>query len=267
LAALDPVYFARHKLGLILDDWQASTLRSPARWVVICASRQSGKSTLSAVLALHTASYSPGALVLLIAPSLRQAGELFHKFAELRDRLDPAPVLETDNAFSCAFGNGSRVLALPGSEATVRGYSAPSLIIEDEAARVPDELFRALRPMLATTDTGRLMLLSTPNGQQGHFHDAWANGGDDWHRVRVTADQVPRISPDFLASERRALGDQWFRVEYMTEFLASAGAVFRVEDVARMISAEVEPLFGVAPASGDPLPLFPRGVPSPPRSL
>jgi hypothetical protein len=229
-------------------------------------SRQSGKSTTAALLALHSALYRPASLVLLVAPSLRQAGELFHKFAGLRDRLDPAPALEADNAFSCAFANGSRVLSLPGSEATVRGFSAPSLIVEDEAARVPDDLYRSIRPMLATTTTGRLILLSTPNGQQGHFWQEWSDGGPDWRRTMVTADQVSRIPPEFLAAERRALGDLWFRAEYFCEFLASANQVFRPEDVARLISAEVEPLFPVAPAAGDPLPLFPRGVPIPSRS-
>ena len=77
---------------------------------------------------------------------------------------------------------------------------------------------------------------------------------------------MPRIPPAFLAAERRALGDAWYRQEYGCEFLQSAEPVFRPEDIARAISAEVEPLFPTAPVAGDPLPLFPRGVPIPPRS-
>jgi hypothetical protein len=235
--------------------------------VLVNCSRQAGKSTTAAVLALHTALYRPGALVLLVAPSLRQAGELFRKFAEMRGRLDPAPALSEDNAFSCTFaGTGSRVLSLPGSEATVRGFSAPTLIVEDEAARVPDDLYRAVRPMLATAPTGRLILMSTPAGQVGHFWNEWSEGGPDWHRVRVPADEVPRIDPAFLAAEQRALGDAWYKQEYLTEFLQATNQVFRPEDVARMVSVEIEPLFPTAPVAGDPLPLFPRGVPIPPRS-
>jgi hypothetical protein len=265
--ALDPVAFARDRLGFEADEWQTGLLRSSARWVLVNCSRQAGKSTTAGVLALHVALHKPGALILLVAPSLRQASELFRKFAAMRGRLDPAPALSEDNAFSCTFaGTGSRVLSLPGSEATVRGFSAPTLIVEDEAARVPDDLYRAVRPMLATAPTGRLILMSTPAGQVGHFWNEWSEGGPDWHRVMVPADQVPRIDPAFLAAERRALGDAWYRQEYMTEFLQATNQVFRPEDVARMVSVEIEPLFPTAPVAGDPLPLFPRGVPVPPRS-
>jgi hypothetical protein len=44
---------------------------------------------------------------------------------------------------------------LPGKEATSRGYT-PILIIIDEASRVPDDLYRAVRPMLAVSHGGAL---------------------------------------------------------------------------------------------------------------
>jgi hypothetical protein len=256
LHALDPAAFARDRLGFEPDEWQGGLLRSSARWTLVLCSRQAGKSTTAAVLALHTALHRPGSLVLLVAPSLRQAGELFRKFAEMRGRLDPAPALSEDNAASCTFAaNGSRVLSLPGSEATVRGFSAPALVVEDEAARVPDALYRTIRPMLATAPAGRLILLSTPYGQQGHFWQEWSEGGPDWRRVEVPAERVPRIDPAFLAAERRALGDAWYRQEYGCQFLASADTVFRPEDIARMLATDAKPLFpGVA--AGDPLPLL-----------
>ena len=83
------------------------------------------------------------------------------------------------------FPNGSRILCMPGVEETVRCYS-PQLIIIDEAARVPDDLYRAVRPMLAVSQ-GRLVALSTPFGQRGWFHAEWTGGGT-WQRVRVPAD-------------------------------------------------------------------------------
>ena len=64
---------------------------------------------------------------------------------------------------------------------------------------------------------GRLVALSTPFGKRGWFHDAW-HSTEAWQRVRITADQCPRISPEFLAEERRALGERWFRQEFMCSF-------------------------------------------------
>src|SRR4051794_8673655 len=258
LHALDPVRFAADRLGFDPDPWQADFLRSAELRVLLNVSRQAGKSTVAAILALHEAVYVPGALVLLVSPSLRQSGELFKKMVEFRGRLSPAPRLTQDNALSCAFGNGSRIVSLPGDEGTVRGFSAPRLIIEDEASRVDDGLYRAVRPMLATSG-GKLVLMSTPAGRVGHFWEEWSRGGEAWERVIIKAEQVPRIPPEFLAEERRALGSMWYLQEYGGEFLQATNQIFRPEDIARAISAEVQPLFATAPLPGDPLPLLPRG--------
>ena len=95
--------------------------------------------------------------------------------------------------------------ALPGSEATVRGFSAVSLLLVDEASRVEDEMYLAIRPMLAVSE-GTLWLMSTPYGKRGFFWEAWERGGPEWERVRVPATECPRIRPEFLEEERRAMG-------------------------------------------------------------
>jgi hypothetical protein len=76
--ALDRVAFAR-ALGLEPDGWQEELLRSTSERVLLNCSRQSGKSTISGVIALHRALYHPGSLVLCLAPALRQSQELFGK--------------------------------------------------------------------------------------------------------------------------------------------------------------------------------------------
>jgi hypothetical protein len=256
--ALDPVAFAVDCLGFEPDPWQVRFLRSAEPRVLLNITRQGGKSTTAAALALHTALFRPLSLILLLSASERQSGELFRKVATFRKRLDPAPALTEDNLLSCTFANGSRILSLPGKEATVRGFSAPRMIIEDEASRCDDALYRAVRPMLATVKGGRQILMSTPFGRVGHFWEEWSQG-QDWLRVEVPATQVTRIDPAFLAAERLSLGEAWFRQEYLCEFMMAASQVFRPEDIARSISREVEPLFAKAPAPGDVVPLFPRG--------
>lgn len=117
------------------------------------------------------------------------------------------------NKLSFTLANGSRVLSLPGSAETIRGFSAPSLIIEDEAAFVDDGLYRSVRLMLAISG-GRLILMSTPYGKRGHFYEAWRDDAEPWERIAVTAADCPRIAPGFLAAERAAIGEWWFRQEY-----------------------------------------------------
>ena len=252
--ALDPVTFARIKLGLEPDPWQASLLSSTSKSALLNCCRQSGKSTTAAIQAVHTSHYQPGSLVLLGSPSFRQSRELFSKVTEFRKRLDPDLKLEEDNKTSFELANGSRVVCLPGTAETVRGFSAPALIIEDEAAFVDDAFNRAVRPMLAVSN-GRLILMSTPNGQRGHFFEAWDKGGDDWKRVKVPASECPRITPKFLAQERRELGEYHYRQEYECEFVDSVNQLFRSADIERALTDEVKPLFlptsEVKPLFGD----------------
>ena len=77
--ALDPVAFARDGLGFTSDTWQTEALRWAGKRLMLNCCRQAGKSTIASILALHRALYYPGALVLLVSPSLRQSGELFRK--------------------------------------------------------------------------------------------------------------------------------------------------------------------------------------------
>jgi hypothetical protein len=149
-AAPDPVAFAA-TCGLDLDDWQRDLLLSDARQMILLCSRQSGKSTISALLGLYEALYRPPALVLLVAPALRQSQELHLKVKDLLRASGEAGQIAEESALRLRFHNGSRIIALPGGERTVRGYSAVSLLIEDEASRVDDALFHATRPMLAVS--------------------------------------------------------------------------------------------------------------------
>ena len=241
--ALDPVSFAVERLDFTPDAWQAEVLRSSGQNILLNCSRQAGKSTTTSIIALHSAFYRPESLILLVSSSLRQSRELFVKVCGFMRMLEPRPILEEDNRLSFTLGNGSRVVSLPGTGETVRGFSAPRLVIEDEAAFVDDAVYGAVRPMLAVSG-GRLILMSTPFGKRGHFFEAWKNGGDDWLRISVTALQCPRISEDFLEKERQAIGDLWFRQEYGCEFLETVDQVFRYDDIERALSDEVKPLFG-----------------------
>jgi hypothetical protein len=240
--AFDPVVFARDAMGFDADEWQARVLRWSGKRLLLNCSRQSGKSTTTAMLALHRALYRPGSLILLISPSLRQSSELFRKVTDGLDKLATRPAMKEDNRLSCVLENGSRIVSLPSTEATIRGFSGVDLIIEDEAARVSDDLYFACRPMLAVSG-GRMILMSTPYGKRGHFYTEWTEGAD-WERVRVKATECPRIAPEFLEAERRGLPDRVYRQEYGCEFLQTDDAVFNLDDFDAAVDYSIKPLFG-----------------------
>ncbi len=237
--ALDPVAWVQ-SLGFDPDPWQAEVLRGDAPRLLLNCSRQSGKSTTTAALALHQALYQAGTLALLLSPSLRQSSELFRKVSGFYHAAgEPVPA-EAESTLRLELSNGSRVVSLPGREATVRGYSGVDLLVIDEAARVDDALYYSIRPMLAVSG-GRLVTLSTPFGKRGWWWLEWDQGGGSWERVKVTAEQCPRITAEFLAEERRHLGDWWYQQEYMCEFMEAETAAFTWEMLQSAVQEEVQP--------------------------
>jgi terminase large subunit-like protein len=226
LCRRDRVAFAR-QLFPVLDPWQQELLESTAPRILIAAARQSGKSTMCALLALHEILYQDDALVLVVSRSLRQSGELTRKIKDFYHTMGEPVEAEAEQQLSLTLTNGSRVISLPGDESTIRGYSGPAIVLVDEAARVPDEVWASVSPMLAVSQ-GRMIALSTPRGPLNKFADLWRNG-NGFERYKVTAYEMPRITDEFLATERAHMTETEFKREYEVDFSAEEYTLFTAE--------------------------------------
>lgn len=229
--------FAQQSLRFAADEKQRLVLDSGAKRAILNCSRQWGKSTVAAAKAVHRAWTLPGALVLLASPTERQTREFMRKAADFVRQMGVLPRGDGDNDISLQFPNGSRMVGIPGKEGNVRGFSAVSLLLIDEAARVPDELYFALRPMLAVQE-GDLWLMSTPYGSAGFFWKEWMHGGAEWLRIQAPATECPRISAKFLEEELHAMGRVWFGQEYLCEFVENGRSFFDRESVERALVDE-----------------------------
>jgi hypothetical protein len=229
--------WAAQALDFQPDPVQQNLLDHPAPRLILCCSRQWGKSTVTAIKALHHAVHHPRSLVLVAAPTARQSGEWLIKTTALAQRLGLRTRGDRVSRLGLLLPNGARLVALPGKAANVRGYSAANLIILDEAAFAPDDLYHALRPILHKT-AGRLWLLSTPFRQTGFFHREFHHG-PAWHRIVVPATDCPRIPPEFLAEERLSLGEDVFQREYMCQFTAPGTQIF----ARRLLDSAVSDLY------------------------
>lgn len=228
-------------LGFQLDDTQAKIVLSNSRRLIVCCSRQWGKTTTVAAKAAAEALEHPG-LILVIAPVERQARECFRKIRMCLKRSIPDDPWPEDNKTSLELPNGARIVALPAKGDNIRGYTNPRLIIIDEAAFVPDEDYKAIRPMLS--HGCRLIVMSTPFGKRGWFWEAWTKKSA-WERVSVVATECSHISEEFLEEEKIALGPWWYAQEYGCEFLDSVSSFFDMDAVRASLDDGIEPLFAV----------------------
>lgn len=239
--ATDPVRFAREAFGFEPDTKQAMVLRSTAKRGLLNCSRQWGKSTVTAIKAVHRAEFVPRTLVLVVSPSERQSGEFVLKATEFVRELGHRVKGDGKNACSLRLPNGSRIVGIPGNPAKIRGFSGPSLMLIDEAAQVPDDLYLSVRPMLAVSN-GELWLMSTPHGKRGFFWEAWSGSKEEWLKINAPATECSRISREFLVGERATLGDRWFRQEYGCEFVETKGQLVSEEWLERIWTDRVPPL-------------------------
>jgi hypothetical protein len=226
--------------GFHPDPWQRRALRSEAKRLLLLASRQSGKSTTTSLIALNEALFQSGSLILLVSRSERQSGELFRKVMAAYNALGRPVEAVRELAFSLELANESRILALPGDPATIRCFSGVWMVIVDEAAQCLDGIFAATLPMLATTD-GRMLCLSTPFGRRGWFYEQWAGADPTWERIQARATECPRIRPEFLAEQRRMLGPAMFNQEHECEFVEATGQLFSSGSIDRVFADSGEP--------------------------
>jgi len=221
--ALSPVELFTDAVGKP-DKWQAEILDSllddnaPRQSLLLC-SRGSGKSEICACAALWTALYQPGSLTLLCSVSLRQSSEIFRKVARALHAIggDSDAILQ-ESALKLELRSGSRVISLPGSESTSRGYHGCTCLIFDEIGKIPDEMVFALLPSQATAGPGaRLFACGTPAGKRGFLWNEWDHGVG-YARYSVKATDVPRIPASFLKRQMEVCGAYVFAQEYENVF-------------------------------------------------
>jgi hypothetical protein len=234
--------WVKQNLGIQPDPQQSRVLATSITRGILNCTRQWGKSTIAAAKAVHHAVHHPESLTIVVSPTARQSAELVRKAEQFTRRLGIKAKGDGNNEISILYPNGSRIIGLPGAEGTIRGFSAVSLLLVDEASRVTDDLYKAIRPMLAVS-SGSLWLMSTPYGQRGFFYETWMHGTRNpgtWEQVRVPATECPRIKKEFLDEELAAMGDLWFNQEYLCEFNQAENALFNRDLLERALNPNID---------------------------
>lgn len=212
---LDPVLWMREVLGITPHAWQETFLRAErGASIVVLTARQVGKTTAAACGMAHSALFMPGSLSVVACPTQNQSAEALRKVREMV-RMAGAE-LTTENIFKLELANGSRVLALPGTEESIRGLTVDAWIVADEAARLDPAIMAALHPMRTQRPNAHFAMLSTAWSRTDPFWSVWASDDPSWTRIRATVDVAPTlIAPDVLERARRQLSEDDFKREYL----------------------------------------------------
>ena len=223
------------KTPMNLDGWQKEVLAYKGN-IVVCSGRQTGKSTVVAIKAAEFAVNNPNKHVLIVSVTEDQARELLAK-AQMYIADTYEKRIKTNKSFTnkekCTLTNGSiiRTKAVGQSGLGVRGFTI-DMLIADEAAFMPEDVWPAVTPMLSTTG-GDIILLSTPHGRHGYFFQSF-NNPDLGFKVfyvnsvenaekREIADSWPAWRKEkhlqFIASERARMSERQFAQEYLGQFV------------------------------------------------
>ncbi len=253
LDSLDPCVLLQ-RAGIEPDPWQRDVLLSSHPRIMLNCARGSGKTLVAATLALHLALFKPGSLSLLVSPTQKQSREVLRMAIELWKAPEAAVVASKSESLErLELQNGSRIISQPGENPdSIRGFHADLAII-DEAARVTDECFVAVKPTL-NIKRGRLLLLSTPFGRRGFFWGEWTNAEANWLRIQVTADECSRIPRDRLEEDRLSFGLDRFQQEYYCVFADAELDIFDMDLIQGAIVTDIPPLKleGLASATDAP---------------
>jgi len=202
-----------------LDSWQEKVLQTKGN-IVLRSGRQVGKSTIISIKAAEFAINNPKKTILVIACVERQALLLFekilaHVYNNYRKLIKKGKDRPTKHKIQLT--NGSVIHCLPTglSGYGIRGYTI-DLLIADEAAFIPEDVWTAVTPMLAITK-GKIILLSTPFGKGGYFYRCFSD--ETFTSFHISSEDCPRKNQDFLNQEKKRMSKLQYAQEYLGEFV------------------------------------------------
>ena len=274
----DPVIFCREACNFYPHWYQEKLIRDLNLFIAASWSRQIGKSEAVAHKALHHAFTHKDEDIVIIAPGLRQAKLLYRKVVKA---IETSPLIYNSvrgkiKMEETEFTSGCRIVNLPSGDEGIalRGYTIALLII-DEAAFVPDDVFVAVEQGLSSSG-GQEIQISTPRGKHNQFHKLFFPEDSDQHfplqpdgMLANTVAMVeewschhydyyvginvkrpsgrPQLSELHVERQRRKLAEFQFRSEYMAEFVEDLDSFFNIALIERMFNPKFGPTFAPEP--------------------
>lgn len=202
-----------------LDKWQEEVLKTKGN-ICVRAGRQVGKSTAIALKAAKYALENPKKLVMIISKTERQAGLLFSKILSNLNRLGKNQILkgkDRPTKHRISLKNGTVIHSLPCGDTGfgIMGFTI-DLLIADEAAFIPEEVWNSIIPAMAIT-RGDIWLLSTPYVKEGYFYNCFTD--PNFTSFHVSSEDCPRKDQAFLDRQKEILTKAQYAQMYLGQFV------------------------------------------------
>lgn len=208
----DPVKWAKDVLGIHLWSKQIEICESVKRnkRTVVASCHSSGKSLVSSVLSCWwVAVHPPGsAIVISTAPTYRQVNAILweemrkhHRTAEALGLPLPGSITGSDvwklaNGQMVGMGRKPKDGDAHAFQGIHRRYV---LVIIDEAAGVPEELWTGVEA-ITTTANSRILAIGNPDDRETTFGNVYEEERYDalWNRIRIPAQATPNFTGEYV---------------------------------------------------------------------
>ena len=227
---LDPTALFERVVGGPCDPWQTTFLTSTSPFLMCLASRRIGKSQTTGVLAAQTVA-APNRTVLILSPTLSQSQLLFKKCLEAWTAMN-LPIQKTRLTQQIMeLENGSVIVCVPAGQdgESARGWGVKNggLLIYEEGAFIPDDVFSATLPI--REDGGRILLITTPGKKGGFAHKLWTDN-DEVEKITARSTDLPRMA-EKVAFDRKYQPPMVFAVEHELRWVGGGVPFFHPETI------------------------------------
>lgn len=257
---VDPIYFAENYFKIItadggietikLFDFQKEAIRSylTDRKMIICTSRQAGKTTIATVIILHFVLFNEAMRVALLSNNAAGSREILDRIKTSYEYLPNFLKLGVTewNKGSVNFDNKSKIIAAASSSASIRGKTQSLLYIDENAfIRGWAEFSASVLPVLSSGKKSKTIFTSTPNGLN-HFYEYCEGakaGTNGFKYIEVPWYMVPgrdeKWKEEILQTINYDLDK--FEVEYACSFMGSSTTLISGSRI-KLLSSET-PLY------------------------
>lgn len=209
-----------------LDKWQREVMKTPGN-ICLRSGRQVGKSFVIGIKAAQYALENPNKLVMVISKTERQAGLLFAKILNNVHNLDRTQIqkgrdpktkqLMSPTKHLLNLKNGTSIHCLPAGDTGfgIMGFTI-DLLIADEAAFIPEEVWNSIIPALAIT-RGNIWLLSTPYVKEGYYYNCFSD--PTFTAFHTSSEDCPRKDEAFLERMKETLTKAQYAQMYLGQFV------------------------------------------------